>query len=83
MSAEVTTVGLDDALFAAAFDCRRRRLAAARWPISPIAPACQRNGRGRFRCKSLLNGFAARVDATVETAASGGDLTRGTACSIC
>ncbi|MEC8387541.1 MAG: TetR family transcriptional regulator [Pseudomonadota bacterium] len=70
---------VDDALFAAAFELaaeggwRRARMV----DIAARAGVSADQARARFRCKiSLLNSFAARVDAAVETAAGGGgDLT--------
>ena len=67
---------VDDALFAAAFELaaeggwRRARMV----DIAARAGVSADQARARFRCKiSLLNSFAARVDAAVETAASGGE----------
>ena len=69
---------VDDALFAAAFELaaeggwRRARMV----DIAARAGVSADQATARFRCKiSLLNSFAARVDAAVETAGGGGDLT--------
>ena len=66
---------LDDTLFAAAFELaaeggwRRARMV----DIAARAGVSANQVTARFRCKmSLLNSFAARVDAAAKTAASGG-----------